>query len=202
MIPPLGSKSKDGYELQLSTNNLGPWLLQKYLDPILIETAKTSPANSCRVIFVSSSAHRRAPADGGVNWADFQNEGSTSNWSLYGQSKAINIYMASLWAREHKDSGVVSLSLNPGNLKTELQRHMGNIQEKIAGALLLYPAHYGAYTELYAALYPEYTTSNNGEYVSPWGRQGAIRSDILEGINGPKADIVLKYLETETAKFQ
>jgi retinol dehydrogenase 12 len=199
MIPPLGSKSKDGYELQLSTNNLGPWLLQKYLDPFLIETAKHTPANSSRVIWVSSSAHALAPWDGGVNWDDINNEKSKRPMTIYGQSKAISVYQAHLWARGHANSGVVSLSLNPGNLKTELQRHFNGPQFILD--LMLYPAKYGAYTEMYAAISPDLTTENNGDYIVPWGYVGIARSDILKGIKGDLADKVLDLLETSTAKF-
>jgi protochlorophyllide reductase len=201
MTPPPGSQTKDGYELQLGTNNLGPWLLQKYLDPVLLKTAKSSPANSCRVIFVSSAAHRFSPSNGGVNWDDLQNVKTTSKFTIYGQSKAINMYMAALWAREHKDSGVVSLSLHPGNLRTELQRHVTGIQHWIIDRML-HPANYGAYTELYAALNPSLTCANNGDYISPWGRIGVPRPDVKAGMEGAKADKVFEYLEKETAKFQ
>jgi NAD(P)-dependent dehydrogenase (short-subunit alcohol dehydrogenase family) len=51
MVPPQGSKTKQGYELQLGTNNVAPFLLTKLLTPVLIKTAKTAPANSVRVIW-------------------------------------------------------------------------------------------------------------------------------------------------------
>jgi retinol dehydrogenase-12 len=204
MVPPLGSKSKDGYELQLSTNNLGPWLLQKYLDSLLIETAKQTPANSSRVIWVSSSAQFfKSPRNGGVNWDDINNEKSKSWMTIYGQSKAINVYQANLWPREHADSGVVSLSLDPGNVKkTELGRHFKRPRIlKFILDLILYPAKYGAYTEMYAAISPDLTIANNGDYIVPWGYVGIARSDILKGIKSELADKVFDLLETATAKF-
>jgi retinol dehydrogenase 12 len=51
-------------------------------------------------------------------------------------------------------------SLDPGNLKTNLQRNFSNDQGRIANFLLgfiLHPAIKGAYTELYAGFSPELT---------------------------------------------
>lgn len=200
MTPPLGSKSKDGHELQLSTNNLGPWLLQKYLDPLFLKTAKDAPANSCRIVFVSSSAQNFAPPKGGVNWDDVQHENTTSNFTIYGQSKAINIYQARVWAKHHADSGIVSLIVNPGHLKTELQRHLTGISGYIIDKTL-YPANYGAYTELYAALHPSLTTDQTGAFISPWGRIGPVRPDIEAATHSENADRVYEFLEKETAPF-
>ncbi|KAL9071880.1 MAG: hypothetical protein Q9161_003980 [Pseudevernia consocians] len=53
MIPPQGSKTKQGYDLQLETNNIAPFLFTKFLYPILAKTAKTAPADSVRVVWVS-----------------------------------------------------------------------------------------------------------------------------------------------------
>jgi retinol dehydrogenase-12 len=52
MIPPQGSKTKQGYELQLGTNCIAPFLFTKLLTPLLISTAKSSPRGSVRVIWV------------------------------------------------------------------------------------------------------------------------------------------------------
>lgn len=56
MIPPQGSKTKQSYELQLGTNNVGPFLFIKLLTPVLVDTAKSSPPASTRVVWVSSGA--------------------------------------------------------------------------------------------------------------------------------------------------
>ena len=50
MIPPKGSKTEQGYELQLGTNCLAPFLFTKLLTRMLVQTAKSSPAGSVRVI--------------------------------------------------------------------------------------------------------------------------------------------------------
>jgi retinol dehydrogenase 12 len=51
---------------------------------------------------------------------------------------------------------------NPGNLKSNLQRHVGWV--KPFTNLLLYPAVNGAYTELYAALSPDVTMEESGRF--------------------------------------
>lgn len=51
------------------------------------------------------------------------------------------------------------------------------------GKLILYPAVYGAYTELYCGLAEEVTTADNGTYVAPWGRKSSVRADIVANLN-------------------
>jgi retinol dehydrogenase 12 len=55
MNTPPGSKTKQGYELQLGTNNIAPFLLTKLLTPLLVKTAQTAAKGSVRVVWVSSS---------------------------------------------------------------------------------------------------------------------------------------------------
>ncbi|KAF5681842.1 hypothetical protein FDENT_7909 [Fusarium denticulatum] len=61
MVPPQGSKTVQGYELQVDVNNLVPFLFTHFLHPILAATAQVAPKNSVRVIWVSSSAADGAP---------------------------------------------------------------------------------------------------------------------------------------------
>jgi hypothetical protein len=60
-------------------------------------------------------------------------------------------------------------SLNPGNLKTPLQRHVPGWQYAAFSFALHTPIH-GAYTELFAGLSPDVTLENNGAWIIPWGR--------------------------------
>lgn len=54
-------------------------------------------------------------------------------------------------------------SLNPGNLKSELQRHLNFVTATLL-ALILYTPIHGAYTELFAGLSPEVTPAKNGAW--------------------------------------
>ncbi|KAH8689319.1 hypothetical protein BGW36DRAFT_275761, partial [Talaromyces proteolyticus] len=61
MVPPQGSKTAQGYELQLGTNNIGHHLFTRFLHPLLSQTAKIAHPGSVRVVWVSSGAAIRAP---------------------------------------------------------------------------------------------------------------------------------------------
>jgi retinol dehydrogenase-12 len=56
MCPPQGSKTPQGYELQLGTNNIGTFMFTKLLTPILNATARKELPSAVRVIWVASSA--------------------------------------------------------------------------------------------------------------------------------------------------
>ncbi|QPG76596.1 hypothetical protein FOA43_003988 [Brettanomyces nanus] len=205
MNPAEGAKSKQGYELQLGTNVIGPFLLQKFLDDIIIKTAKSEPPNSVRILWVSSMGHYLAP-HGGINWKDINFEHEKKPWiNLYGQSKALDIYLSYLWAKKHPGTGVVSISCHPGVLDTQLVRYhpIGAIGRAVMAVVNpIYPPEYGAYTELFAVLSPTITTKNDGNYVNPWGKLGRIRPDVKRGMEGEDGEKIWKWLGKEVQKYE
>ncbi|KAI1442349.1 short-chain dehydrogenase [Annulohypoxylon stygium] len=181
MMPPKGSKTAQGYELQLGTNCLGHFLFTKLLTPTLIETAKVSPKDSVRVIWVSSSAAEHLyPVEGGIDMDNLDYKKDIFYAYRYGISKVGNVYQSTEFARRHRKDGIVSLSLNPGNLASELDRYCNPI-EMFYRKLTVYPVINGAYTELFAGLSSEVTLERSGDWVVPWGRFADIRKDILQG---------------------
>ena len=72
-------------------------------------------------------------------------------------------------------------ALNPGHLKTNLQRHTDGFMTRHFGGLVLHDPHLGALTELYAGFSETVGLGNNGAYVIPWGRVGRTRRDIEAG---------------------
>ncbi|KAK9491881.1 putative oxidoreductase [Lipomyces doorenjongii] len=179
MVPPQGSKTKQGYELQLGTNNVAPFLFTKLLTPILIKTAQTAPRGTVRVVWVSSSAAESfSPKCGGVDMDNLDYKEDKSAWHKYGVSKAGNILHSSEYAKRYGNHGIISVSLNPGNLKTDLQRSMPPLQKQIISLILYTPIH-GAYTELFAGLSADVTAEKNGAWIIPWGRFGHLRRDII-----------------------
>ncbi|KAI1395243.1 short-chain dehydrogenase [Hypoxylon fuscum] len=185
MLPPNGSKTAQGYELQLGTNNLGPFLFTELLTPTLINTAKASTAGSVRVVWVSSSAAELLlPVAGGIDLDNLDYKKDIFYAYKYGVSKAGNYYHATEYARRHRNDGIVSLSLNPGNLKTELDRHC-NAFEMLYRKATVYPAINGAYTELFAGLSDEITLEKTGGWIVPWGRISEIRKDLKSGSTPP-----------------
>lgn len=171
----------------------------KYLTPIVIKTAKTSPPGTVRLVWVSSSAVVISGLPGGINFDDinYEKEENPSPHVLYSQSKIGNAYQAYLWSKNHPDSGVISVSVDPGNLKSNLQRHSSEFLKK-AFNYVLYPAQYGAYTELAALLAPDV---HDGEHLIPWGVPGHLRWDVDEGRKGEKGEHLWKKLEGDVKDF-
>lgn len=166
MVPPQGSKTKQGYELQLGTNCLGHYAFTKLLTPLLVQTARASSPGSVRVIWVSSSAVMGSPK-GGVDMANLDYAKDKFAFQKYGVSKAGNVLHALAFRNLYEKDGVLSVSLNPGNLNSELNRHSGLLGVIIV-KLLTYPAVNGAYTEFYAGLSPEVKALKRNE----WGKSG------------------------------
>ena len=109
MVPPQGSTTKQGYELQLGTNCVAPFLFTKLLTPLLLQTARSSPAGSVRVVWVSSSAAELGAPTGGV---DMQNlDYKVDKWEgyKYAVSKGGNVLHALEFQRRYRDQGLVSV---------------------------------------------------------------------------------------------
>ncbi len=164
MNPPQGSKTARGYELQLGVNNIAPFFFTKLLTPILLSTAKTEPARTVRVIWTSSAgAEFLSPKPGGVNLNNLDYHVDKKPNFKYGVSKAGNYLHAVEFARRYREAGIVSVVLNPGNLKSELSRHSG-FGVKAFGFIFNYPTVCGAYTELFAGLSEKVTLERSGQW--------------------------------------
>ena len=109
MIPPQGSKTKQGYELQLGTNCVAPFLFTKFLTPLLIQTAKTAPKDSVRVVWTSSNGAEVFTPKNGVVMENLDYKEEKGAWHKYGVSKAGNIFHASEFARRFGGEGIVSV---------------------------------------------------------------------------------------------
>ncbi|KAF2205450.1 NAD(P)-binding protein [Delitschia confertaspora ATCC 74209] len=168
MTPPANSKTVDGYDLELGTNCLGSFLLTRLLEPTLKQTVAMSDTlpNSVRVVWVASLLNLGTP-QGGVKFDNTGNPVQLKAMDNYMQSKA-GVYFLSHELAQRSGDGVVHVCLNPGLMKTELQRHGPPPMRLIMGAVFKGPK-FGAYTELYAGLNSEV---QNGNYYIPWGRRG------------------------------
>ncbi|KAG8165625.1 hypothetical protein KVR01_004177 [Diaporthe batatas] len=154
-------RTNQGYELSLGVNCLAPFLFTQLLTPTLAATAKTEPPNTVRVVWVSSfGLNLSASEDVGVSLVNLDYHRPQPNTERYGL--------------------VVSVPIDPGNLRTELPRDQ-SIVIKIMVAVLCYPVVNGAYTELFAAFSPDVTVDSDWsqEWVIPWGRFRALRPDLL-----------------------
>jgi retinol dehydrogenase-12 len=202
MMPPFGSKTAQGHELQMGTNCLGSYLFAELLKNRLVETAKTAPPNSVRIAWAASTAVDVASPKGGITFDPKTDSPKVLGVRAdYGQSKAGNLFLSNTFAKETEGSGIVSIAFNPGNLKTELQRHMPSFATSAMG-FLLYPPIFGAYTELWCGFSQDLTTADNGLYVAPWGKKSKVRGDVQASIDKTGlADKFRDYCRRETEKY-
>jgi NAD(P)-dependent dehydrogenase (short-subunit alcohol dehydrogenase family) len=96
MVPPQGSKTVQGYELQIGTNNLAPFLFTQLLQPVLLATARIGEA---RVVWVSSSAGNIGAPKPAIDFNNMDYKREEGIWDKYGRSKAGNILHCVEFAR-------------------------------------------------------------------------------------------------------
>lgn len=98
-------------------------------------------------------------------------------------------------------------SYNPGNLASDLQRHTEGVwpawARYILHKFLLYPAIFGAYTELYAGLGPQLSLKDQGVYIVPWGRRAAVRADLQAEVakEGGQSSRLFEWCDNVTREF-
>ncbi len=110
----------DGHEGQFATNHLGHYRLVCALWPALA-------AEGGRVVAVSSRGHQIAGID--FDDIDFDRR-AYDKWIAYGQSKTANALFARALDRRGIAAGVRAFSLHPGQILTDLARHLS--REEIA----------------------------------------------------------------------
>ncbi|KAK0123802.1 hypothetical protein ONS95_008803 [Cadophora gregata] len=210
MTPPKGSKDKHGHDLEIGTNCLAPYLMTLLLEPILIRTANTpgTSANSVRVVFVISCLQEGYVPGGAMT---FDANGTpvviTDKFMAnYMQSKNGGAWLALHFAERLGKHGILSVSLHPGLMKTDLQRHWGP-GLKLVMAITSKSPVYGAYSEIYAGFSPEVTPEHNGAYLMAWGRIGELASDVKDGWKSEAkggtgaAKKFLEYCDRETKEY-
>ncbi|KAF7789133.1 hypothetical protein EIP86_000068 [Pleurotus ostreatoroseus] len=178
MFCPVELLTADGYDMQFGTNVLGHFFFTELLMPALEEAAKSSPDGHARIVTTSSSG---AYLDT-LHWDTFRDNLAArkklGTQNLYFQSKFGNVVVAREIARRYADKGILSFSCNPGNLKTDLQRYVKGIQNKLID-MILYPASYGALTQLWAGTMPD-VVDHNGDFLIPWARFGRCREEAYD----------------------
>jgi len=206
MSPPAKSVDAQGHDLMIGTNIIGPWLFTQYLLPVLKSTAATAPPGTVRVTWAGSLLDF-APK-GGVEFDE-----KTGGLKIYGQpqmtygeTKAANALLASEFARHYGKDGIISIGWNPGNLKTDLGRHMSIIFYTLV-LPLLYKPKFGAYTILYAGWSSDINASLNGAYVWPFGRMAVLKPDLLAAMKSKEdggtgeAKRLWEWCEKECKKY-
>ncbi|KAL2831124.1 NAD(P)-binding protein [Aspergillus cavernicola] len=208
MTPPPGSKTKLGHDLEMGTNCLGPFIFNESLLPLLKNTATSSPSGSVRVVWVASII-AVSVAKGGIIFDEQTGAPKVLRDPMenYMESKVGNVFLANEMAKRAGKDGILNLSVHPGLMRTELQRHRSPIMGAFMG-LVFKPPRYGAYTELFAALSPQVTSKRNGSYIIPWGRFGPIPDHLEKGMRSTSdggtglAERFWTWCEKETAAYR
>ncbi|KAJ3055260.1 hypothetical protein HK097_011062 [Rhizophlyctis rosea] len=102
----------EGLETMIATNHLGHFLLTNLLLDIIVASGHA------RIINVSSEAHRNRELD----LDDLNREKGFGNYSTYGESKLANVMFTAALARRLQGTDVITQSLHPGVVRTELIR--------------------------------------------------------------------------------
>ncbi|KAH9833337.1 uncharacterized protein C8Q71DRAFT_775100 [Rhodofomes roseus] len=174
---PIEWVTADGFDMQFGTNVIGHFLFTELLMPALFAGTSSSPDHHARVVTTASSGAYLNTLD----WDTFKDTSQrkkTSPVVLYNQSKLANAIVARQVAKQYADKGIISISLNPGGIDTELQRHAPK-QRAIMRATILQPVAMGALTQLWAGVMPE-ALNHNGEFLIPWARLGKCRKEAYD----------------------
>ncbi len=158
-------RTVEGWELQFATNHLGHFALAVGLHDALARGALERSGS--RIVALSSTAHMRAQVD----FDDLHFERRAYDPQIaYAQSKTANSLFAVEATHRWAADGIVANAVNPGGVRTGLQRHFTARQKESldaaeAGGVFTYKTvQQGAATTLVAAVAPEFAHSG-GHYL-------------------------------------
>jgi len=144
---------------------------------------------------------------GGIELRDLSNPPKDQQKN-YTTSKTGNWFLAKALAEQAGKDGLLSICQNPGNLRSQLTRHMPRIVPWLVSPLL-YHAKFGAYTELWSGLSSELTVEDGGKFVLPWGRlHPTPREDLLRAMKNKEeggtgiAEEFIWFCKRETETFR
>ncbi|KAJ7493609.1 NAD(P)-binding protein [Mycena latifolia] len=205
MIPPPDQFTAQNHDIQFGTNVIGHYFLTQLLLPAL--TASYEASNlPARIIITSSAGHKMASPANGIDFPSLkpgaardawlkQFSTTMAPWRLYGESKLGNIIVSNYFAKTHADV-LVSCSLHPGSVRTDLQKHLPGWFQRLLDWALPGPA-IGAYTQLWAG-----TTARpaeiTGQYLVPYARVGT--ADPLAASSALEKETIA-YLEEQVKGF-
>lgn len=197
--------STDGIEMQFATNHIGPFLFVNLIMPKVLEAAARNAPGTTRIINLTSSGHGISP----VRFSDWNFEGKPlakdervpdyylkilgitppiptyHSFIAYGQSKSADILFSLSLRQKLQAKGVLSVAVHPGNISTELQRHMSDeIRTAMAptiAAIFRKSLDQGCSTTLVAALDPKlsaegplYLADCQALEPSPWASDAGL----------------------------
>ncbi|KAI0453362.1 hypothetical protein F5B21DRAFT_287433 [Xylaria acuta] len=185
-----GERTAQDLEVFMGVHCVATLLFTRLLLPQLkaaVAAAGPSGAGKTRVVWTSSGLMDSGAPSNGVDFGVLD-RGFRDRVTNYAASKAGTWFLAREFARRHGggDDGILSVTLNPGNLRTGSFKGTAAPLYFVLNAFMLHDPEFGAYTELYAGLSPELKIEHNGTYVIPWGRRRPdseiTRKDILKAM--------------------
>lgn len=192
--------SKDGFEIQFATNQLGHSLLVRKLLPLLEKTA-SQPGADVRIIMVTSLGFKGTPP-GGIQFDKLRTEQDLAvlgPWLRYGQSKLANL----LYARElaERYPNILAFAIHPGVVKTALVPDLTWSQKLLVylpniGQMLT--PEQGTYNLLWAVTAKKEGIKSGGFYVPV----GKLSDEKTKASEDPKLRKELwEWTEKELAKY-
>ncbi len=149
--------TKDGFDVTVGTDFLGPYLFTKLLLPRLKESVQG------RIVNVASAAHLRAK---GIDWASLTRSarGPLSALTQYSYAKLMNVLHAKELARQLGGTKVTTYALHPGLVASNGWREL---PRPIAWFVKLFmiSCEEGAKTQVYCATDPSLATVTGRYYV-------------------------------------
>ena len=178
MATPLGTTAQ-GFELQTGTNHLGHFFLTKLLLPKLEKSA------AARIVNVSSALHQSGKGERLLATLDGDpayKQRKYSAISAYRDSKLANVLFTRALSKK-LPANVLTFSLHPGVIETNLARSMGflgNTFLKVA-RLFLKSIPQGAATTIFAATAPE-LAGCTGAYLADCAEKEPTREALDEAL--------------------
>ncbi len=148
-----------GFESQFATNHLGHFQLTARLWPLL-------KAGKARVVALSSSGHARNGLD--LDDISFAHR-DYDKWTAYGQAKSANALFALRLDQLGAAHGVRAFSVDPGGIRTPLQRHLTMEEQTAMG-----------WYDKEGNVNPLFKSTEEGASTSVW----CALSPLLEGMGG------------------
>jgi NAD(P)-dependent dehydrogenase (short-subunit alcohol dehydrogenase family) len=184
MAVPTRKLTRDGFELQLGTNFLGPFALTALLIPALLRS------EAPRVTTVASGAAGMGARR--MIFEDLQSEKSYGPWTAYCQSKLADVLFSTELARrsDAAGTGILSVAAHPGYARTNLQRTGPERPEKpwverVMELVMSQDAAGGAMPTLRAATSPD---AKSGDYYGPGQIFGLKGAPVLAAVPKPGRD--------------
>ncbi|KAI0369676.1 NAD-P-binding protein [Pilatotrama ljubarskyi] len=165
--PPANQITPQGYEATFATNVIGHFLLVRLLYPLLAASGREGDPS--RIVWLSSMSSFRPSRLTYEAYREGPAQKKADPFDLYSESKLAAAMLSNHLAKTCIKDNIVSVAVDPGNIKTEIYREESHWTLKVWDRIMSYPLPYGALSSLWAGGSPE-GAKLNGKYIEPWCR--------------------------------